>query len=267
MDAKPAYFSLIQYCPDPGRLEAANVGVLLFCPAANFLDAHIAWSNDRVRKFFGRQSFDTWALTQAKRALVARLKVEREEFRTLEDLVKFIQTRANDIVLSPPRPAKVWTPQEDLERLFQELVGKQRTPAQRKVMVPELDAVFQELEHEGRAALNVPVKIPLLGKRVRIPYAYRNGAVHLVKPERFPPVEGQATDAAMKLAIEGDLLERYGRDADGEKRLVVVSTFAGETPNPDVRERVVRVLKEYHVKTVLPSDLAAFVEEVRRKAH
>jgi len=27
-DAKRGYYCLIQYCPDPGRLEAANVGVV-----------------------------------------------------------------------------------------------------------------------------------------------------------------------------------------------------------------------------------------------
>ena len=34
-------YSLIQYCPDLGRLEAANVGVLLFCPEPHFLKAQL----------------------------------------------------------------------------------------------------------------------------------------------------------------------------------------------------------------------------------
>ena len=37
MKPSKGYYSLIQYCPDLGRLEAANVGVLLFCPERGFL--------------------------------------------------------------------------------------------------------------------------------------------------------------------------------------------------------------------------------------
>ena len=33
------YYSVIQYCPDRSRLEAANVGVLLFVPAGGYLRA------------------------------------------------------------------------------------------------------------------------------------------------------------------------------------------------------------------------------------
>lgn len=33
------YYSIIQYCPDLSRFEAANVGVLLFCPERAFLKA------------------------------------------------------------------------------------------------------------------------------------------------------------------------------------------------------------------------------------
>jgi hypothetical protein len=31
------YCLLILYCPDLSRLEAANVGVILFCPEAHFI--------------------------------------------------------------------------------------------------------------------------------------------------------------------------------------------------------------------------------------
>jgi hypothetical protein len=103
-------------------------------------------------------------------------------------------------------------------------------------------------------------------RTVRVPYAYRNGAVHLVKPERFSDVESAATDTAMKLAVEGDLLRRYGKDQEGEKKLIVVSTFASGKPRRSLKNRVVGVLKEYHVKTVLPADLRHFVEVVNEEA-
>jgi hypothetical protein len=268
MNAKRGYYSLIQYCPDPGRLEAVNLGVLLFCPEVGFLEAKIGSNNDRVRKFFGRESFDNWALNKAKQALVARLYLDRAQLQTLEDLEQFIQTRANEVILSNLRPVKVLkNPQKELDDLFRELVGNERRQRRSKPVVPELEAVFQRLLQEGRAVMDYSAKVPVVGKTVRVPYAYRNGAVNLVKPEKFSDVESVATDTAMKLAIEGDLLQRYGKDQEGEKKLIVVPTFGGEKPNPDVENRVVRVLKEYQVKTVVPADLLQFVAEVEKEAH
>ena len=63
------YFSLIQYCPDTARREAANVGVMLLCPEAGFLDIKMATTNHRVRRFFGEEADDYLHLDQMKSAL------------------------------------------------------------------------------------------------------------------------------------------------------------------------------------------------------
>jgi len=39
MSLTKGYYSIIQYCPDPSRLEAVNIGVALFCPELRFLRA------------------------------------------------------------------------------------------------------------------------------------------------------------------------------------------------------------------------------------
>ncbi|HWB02533.1 MAG TPA: DUF3037 domain-containing protein [Verrucomicrobiales bacterium] len=49
------YYSLIQYCPDRRRMEAANIGVLLFCPAPHCLIARLPPNNDRFVTFSGRK--------------------------------------------------------------------------------------------------------------------------------------------------------------------------------------------------------------------
>jgi hypothetical protein len=49
------YYSIIQHCPHLGRFEAANVGVLLFCPERHFLQAITARNNSRVIRFFGSE--------------------------------------------------------------------------------------------------------------------------------------------------------------------------------------------------------------------
>lgn len=124
MEAARGYYSLIQYCPDPSKAKSANVGVLLFCPALKFIEARTSAGNDRVRRFFGKDSFDPGRLRAAERAIESRLHVSREDFRTLEDLNSFIETRANELRITSPRPMKVLNPEADLDDLFAELVGE-----------------------------------------------------------------------------------------------------------------------------------------------
>ena len=62
------------------------------------------------------------SLNSAKRAMVARLKVEWEGAPTLKQFQHFVDTRANEIKLTAPRPVKVFDPVGDLQRLFDELV-------------------------------------------------------------------------------------------------------------------------------------------------
>ncbi len=121
-EAKRGYYSLIQFCPDPARAEVANLGVILFCPDLGFLDVRMAPNNDRVRQFFGEGSFDDWALSSGKQALCARLCADGEEFRTVADLERFAQTRANELILTSPRPVKVVDPERDLDTLYADLV-------------------------------------------------------------------------------------------------------------------------------------------------
>jgi len=121
MGATRGYYSLIQYCPDLSKAESVNVGVLLFCPEAKFIDARTSSENSRVRKFFGPGTFDPVRLQAAKKAIEARLRVCRDDFRTVEDLNHFIDTRANELLITPPRPMKVLNPEAALDALFKEL--------------------------------------------------------------------------------------------------------------------------------------------------
>jgi hypothetical protein len=119
----PGYYSVIQFCPDPSRLEAANVGVVLFCPEQKFLKAMTSSGNDRIRRFFGDQGFNWSHVNAAKQALVTRLEIEAAQFAKIEDLLHFVRTRGNAIVLSEPRSMRVEDPEADLKELFDELVG------------------------------------------------------------------------------------------------------------------------------------------------
>lgn len=267
MNAKKGYYSLIQFCPNASRLEAINVGVLLFCPDLRFIEARTAKGNQRAAKLVGRAFLDKHSLNRAKRAIERRVQTDREAFSSFDDLQKFVDSRGNMLKLTPPRPVKVFDPIQDLDSLFSELVGGVPRRGQPELVMPVLDARFKLLHEQGRAKLNWEVTVPVVGRTLRVPYAYRNGVWNLVKPQRFSYQEGPALGAAMRLAIEGDLLFKHGSEHNGKKQLIVVSSFENNQVTEGLQNRVREVLREYNVKTVVDTQLNAFLSKVDQEAH
>jgi hypothetical protein len=268
MTAKRGYYSLVQFCPDPSRAEAVNVGVLLFCPEEQFIGVRTAAGNRRAARLVGQTGIDSASLNAAKTAIERRLEVDREGFQTLEDLQRFVDTRANVLKLTDPRPVKVFAPDEDLRKLFEQLVGGSARRKQAMAFPPpELQHVFQELEKQGRARLNWNVEIPVVRRGLRIPYAYRNGVWNLVRPRVFSNDEGPAIGQAQQLAVDGDLLRRHGADKEGEKRLVVLTAFETGENVVDLENRLVDLFREYEVTTVRQHDVPEFLTQVKQQAH
>ena len=266
MGATKGYYSLIQYCPDRSRMESANVGVLLLCPEVGFVQARTSAGNDRIRRFFRDEPFDAQRVNAAKRAIEHRLEVDGESFRTPEDLVRFMETRGNDIVLTPPRPMKVSDPKSELDALFRELVGGRARRGRRAVEIPALDQEFRKPSFQNRILFGQRVEVPMLGRMLTVPYAFRNGVLNLVKPQRFASDEKTATLTAMRLAIEGDLLSRYPEQEE-QRKLIVVSAFDESVSLADLPNRVEAVLREYQVRVVLEDRVAEFAREVEQQAH
>lgn len=74
-------------------------------------------------KLVGRENYDPASLNAAKKAIEHRLEVDKASFQTLEDFQRFIDTRANTLKHTQPRPVKVFNPDEELANLFDELVA------------------------------------------------------------------------------------------------------------------------------------------------
>jgi len=269
MESSNGYYSLIQLCPDLSRLETVNVGVILFCPARRFIEARVTTSLDRARALFRDRLGGLQRIKHAAAAIEERLKVDRMSFRELADLERFAKARANDLLVTPPRSVKVVKPDEDLMRLYDELVGGRHRGEARRPEIPDLDRVMRQLHEKGRAQLDLEVNVPIVGRLLKVPYAYENGAVNLIKPQPFAADLTQATGMAMRRAVEGNLLIRHSKEALGrEHRLVIVTLFEdGGTSPRDVQRRVLDVLREYEVNTVSREDVSSFAERVEREAH
>ena len=121
------YYCVIQYCPDHGRAEAANVGVLLFSPCyrANVI---MDFSMGRVERFFGSEHKASAKLGMD--SVAARLADEAVKEWIVYDLDHFISTRANVMQLTPPRPIRCHKlPKDECWTLYNKFVAE---PKQRK---------------------------------------------------------------------------------------------------------------------------------------
>jgi hypothetical protein len=80
------YYSLVQFCPDSARAEAANVGVVVLCPDRHFIDCKFASSNDRVRRFFSVQGEQLERLDQIKEESRSESDLTGDEFGSSRSL-------------------------------------------------------------------------------------------------------------------------------------------------------------------------------------
>src|SRR6202035_617817 len=97
MNQHKGYYSLIQFCPDPSRLEGINIGVLVYTPETAKLVFRLTQSNQRIRKVFGQQDWNF--LDRVRGSVQSRLQSER--FETVLDLESYIAKRANVVQLTP----------------------------------------------------------------------------------------------------------------------------------------------------------------------
>lgn len=263
------YFSLVQYCPDRSRLEAANIGVLLFVPSPAFLDVRLASSNDRIRRFFQDEAGDLTQLNVMKRMLEHRVMDEAASIRTFEEL-QYFQTRfANELVFTPPRPIRVENPNVELTQLFEELVGGGRV--RRDVtMDTDVSVLLRErletAEFANKVRRKTVTHVPVLGDEFEADYAFQNGRLNLVKAKEF--TQSRMSDVmreAMKLAVDGHLIYKHPDPQNGEQQLFVVGAFG-----PAAREeqqRIAGMLEDHEVKLYVPETLDSLVERIRATAH
>ncbi len=266
--ATTGYFSVIQYCPNRSRLEAANVGVLLFVPGAGYLKTRFATGNDRIRRFFSDEAGDLEQIKITKGMVAKRLEVEAPGLTELPALEHFLSLFANEIVFSRLRSVRVENPEAELNQLFKELVGgrRQRDPRATPPALSRLHSRFNMPDIAPKLRRDVPVKVPVLGKEFNADYAYQNGRLNLIQLKGF----AQSRDCdwlneVCKTAAEGRLLFLHP-DADrGAQQLVIVGAFR-ET-NDDRQNRVGELFKEHDVIFYPETKVDQLAQQIIQTAH
>jgi hypothetical protein len=263
MKPSKGYYSLIQYCPDLGRLEAANIGVLLFCPERHYLKAVTSRSNRRIMQFFGREGHDWAQINLFKSGIEDRLQKERSSIRTLEDLQGFISLRANLIQITPPRPMKVVDPDCDLERLAQDFnLQVAKASAQRTLKGVVRDRLIQA-GLEKKLKTDFRLSVPVFNREVEIPIGYQNGSFNLLTPVQFAAKDLDHSIAkACKFAVEGRSLNQTIDPILGQLAFCVIGQFRPGVA--ETREVVSNVLNDHQVKLYRMDQLPMLIDEIRR---
>jgi len=265
MTSSRGYYSIIQYCPDPSRLEAVNIGVALFCPELRFLRARFGRRRTRVHQLFGKQDWEFVTLQQS--AIEARLARGQEAFEKLEDFEAYVSRRANALMLTSPRPVKVENPELELKNLLRRLVGSQGEAAQRAARISkELGNLFRSAGVESRLRKDVTVSPPSLPRSVKVPFAYQNGRLNLIEPIQF---EGQTAAAvfnrASVRAVEGEFLADYKDPELGNLSLVVVAKFGPEQEHE--RQTATTVFEKHHVPMYTFGALEPLIQDILLHSH
>lgn len=263
MKPSKGYYSIIQYNPNLSRFEAANVGVLLFCPERGFLKALTTRGNARIIRFFGAEGHDWERINAFKRGLEDRLQAEAGDITSVDDLRQFIALRANVLQITPPLPMKVVEPEQDLADLYEQIVGEPARKAKQRSFRSFVGSQLCIPDLERKVIRNVKVQDPVRQKDVEIPFGFRNGRFNLINPVQFGAQDpGQSADRACVYAVEGRAFYEHPHPDLGELQLIVVGWF-----RPKDREtpaRVARVFSEYNVRLYRSDQLPALVDEIRR---
>ncbi len=261
MTRTTGYYFVIQYCPDLARMEGANVGVVLLREEPFFLQAKTAPGNDRIRRFFSPVDPDWEQINLIKFSVQRRLTVDRDQFRTLDALKQYAATRANAMRLIGPRSIAIEEPNDDLNKLFDQLVGGKA----RSEIAAATSLLDQSLSSQDVARFicrDLTVNLPLFHRRVRVPYGFRNGRLNLIQPVRFRGRKPTGIlQTAGQYALEGQLLHQHEDPRLGPLKLIVVGDFAEEQHS--LEEAVGQALRINQTDLYTTKQLPQLVAEIR----
>jgi hypothetical protein len=227
MEPSRSYYCLVQYSPQPERMEFVNVGVVLFAPDIGFVGVRFAEGVGRVERLFGKQSKPY--LDALKKGLEFRLRAQFSRGMTARELNEFAEKRANELRVSKPMPVATDQPENALSELFEALVGEEQPRAREPRVAKRLRDAFERAGVVHYLDPRPEVELPEYGVKVSVPFGYQNGCYNLVDAMRLPLNVQVGMREAGKRAMEGNLVWRHSANQPSRTRLVVVGDFSQQT--------------------------------------
>ncbi len=251
------FYSLIQFMPNPGRAEAANVGIVLVCPDSGAVIVRMSETNAGPKLRFGSAAVDDVRLGYAKDAI--RNRIYREIAPTPESIETLRAIEGNALALTAPRAVRVDILERTADELFDELVHVPDREATR-VLPPDMAPLTERLLNR-KVPIERPkeITVPVTDEVVRVALAYQNGVRNLVSPQGFSAARESALDQAKKLGAQGHLLSVHLPDT----KLIVVAKFG----NDKFERTVAQVLKDLGVRMFSESSIPELENEIVANAH
>lgn len=265
---KPAkgYYSILQYIHNLERSEGVNVGVLLFCHGKNFLELQTTTTLKRLKALFG-DNIDSKRLKIALDAFSERIEELVRQNLNIDILTHFINTRANNLRLTPLRSMKVFNPKQDLLNLFEELVNEHRQVQPRSLITkPEMIRLFEQIiklkNVEAKIKRNVEIESTLLAKKMKFPFSFQNGKLNLIEPVEFAAttLDGNIKHAG-QIAFEADIFAKEAKSI----KLNIIGSFKQE--QTEAISYIKNILNKYDVSLYTPQNLEVLVSEIETSAH
>ncbi|HBT42461.1 MAG TPA: DUF3037 domain-containing protein [Rhodospirillaceae bacterium] len=254
------FYSILQFCPEPSRLEYVNVGVFLVCADLNFVGVRFAESPRRVERLYGHQNHAVF--NTLKEAFAERVRIEFANLKEVSRIEKFVSMRANKLRMSKVLPIALREPEEELESLYYELVGDDKTHTRRTSAKVKLRKLFKKAGVLAFLDTPEPVPLPEFGISVSAPYGYQNGTYNMIDPVRLDhEVPHDALKEAGQRAIEGGWLQKHFSEKQNGKRLVVVGDFNNQSDRffKAVRE----VMSQHNVVLHRMDDLNPLLNDIK----
>lgn len=265
MERSQGFYSVLQYSPEPARMEYVNIGVLLFCHARQFIDVKFSSSPRRVEKLFGKINHSHFK--NQLEAFSGRIKREFRDNIEFALIERFSKLRAQQIRMNQILPVPVAEPRSELERLFKELVGEPERQSRRSPVKSKLKSIFQNAGVLDFLDQPEPIELPEKGIMVSAPYGYQNGSYNLIDPIRLDDEDHQeALQKVGQKRFEGEWLAAHysDRPRSEQKSLIVVADFEEQ---PDNFFRSVRdSLKDSGVTLYRMEGLGPLIKDIREHA-
>ncbi len=120
---KSCSYHLIRYVPRADREEFLNIGVLLYCAEDQFLDCLMARDFRKVKRFHPQADLELL------RSLQGHFEQQIQEHENdLRDFIQELGTSLSHIIqLSTERPVLAAEPAQQIQQLFQRLVGERES--------------------------------------------------------------------------------------------------------------------------------------------
>lgn len=260
------YYSLVQYCPDLGRAEAANVGIVVFAPDSGDLSLRFVERNERAVKLFGYEAVDAVALNHAKDSLKNLLSADRSVIRDLQSFVDFSGRLANSLALTKPRIALGGDSSAAMEILFKAYVGEE---SERKSHLRHKSKGMKDLLarlRRKRAPIKSNIKVPVENlPPLRADFAWLNGHLNVVKAHGISPSPEKAGRDATELGYINKKFAETNQIKNVGRRLIVVPNTEQLPPGPS-RDYFFGILNDFEVQVVNDEDLRPLEERIMDEA-